>query len=37
MPDAEKRRRANHVIRTGLSRRHAEAAVRRLVGSARDA
>ncbi|MCU0886774.1 MAG: dephospho-CoA kinase [Rubritepida sp.] len=37
MPDAEKRRRATHVIRTGLSRRHAEAAVRRLVGSARDA
>ncbi|TCH98091.1 dephospho-CoA kinase [Roseococcus sp. SYP-B2431] len=31
MPDAEKRRRADVVIRTGLSRRHAEAAVRRLV------
>lgn len=31
MPDAEKRRRADVIIRTGLSRRHAEAAVRRLV------
>jgi dephospho-CoA kinase len=31
MPDAEKRRRADVVIHTGLSRRHAEAAVRRLV------
>lgn len=37
MPDAEKRRRADVVIRTGLSRRHAEAAVRRLVGSLRHA
>jgi dephospho-CoA kinase len=37
MPDAEKRRRATHVIRTGLSRRHAEAAVRRLVRRERDA
>lgn len=37
MPDAEKRRRATHVIRTGLSRRHAEAAVRRLVRNALDA
>jgi dephospho-CoA kinase len=37
MPDAEKRRRADHVIRTGLSRHHAQAAVRRLVRSARDA
>lgn len=37
MPDAEKRRRADVVIRTGLSRRHAEAAVRRLVGSQRHA
>lgn len=31
MPDAEKRRRADHVIRTGLSRRFAQAAIRRLV------
>lgn len=31
MPDAEKRRRADHVVRTGLSRRHAQAAIRRLV------
>ena len=31
LPDAEKRRRADHVIRTGLSRRHAQAAIRRLV------
>ncbi len=37
MPDAEKRRRADVIIRTGLSRRHAEAAVRRLVGKLRDA
>lgn len=37
MPDAEKRRRADVVIRTGLSRRHAESAVRRLVGEMRDA
>jgi dephospho-CoA kinase len=37
MPDAEKRRRANAVIHTGLSRRHAEAAVRRLVGRMRHA
>lgn len=35
MPDSEKRRRADHVIRTGLSKRHAEAAIRRLVGAAR--
>ncbi|WP_206935166.1 dephospho-CoA kinase [Roseococcus thiosulfatophilus] len=35
MPDAEKRRRATHVIRTGLSRHHAQAAVRRLVKDAR--
>lgn len=35
MPDAEKRRRATHVIRTGLSRHRAQAAVRRLVASAR--
>ena len=31
MPDAEKRRRADVVIHTGLSRHHAQAAVRRLV------
>jgi dephospho-CoA kinase len=31
MPDAEKRRRADHVVRTGLSRRHAQAAITRLV------
>ncbi len=31
MPDAEKRRRADHVIRTGLSRFFAQAAIRRLV------
>lgn len=37
MPDAEKRRRADVVIRTGLSRRHAESAVRRLVRRLRDA
>ena len=35
IPDAEKRRRADVVIRTGLSRYHAQAAVRRLIkGSA---
>lgn len=31
MPDAEKRRRADVVIRTGLSRHHAQASVRKLV------
>lgn len=31
MPDADKRRRADHVIHTGLSRRFAQAAIRRLV------
>ncbi|MBW6401892.1 dephospho-CoA kinase [Roseomonas sp. HJA6] len=31
MPDAEKRRRADHVIPTGLSRRFAQAAIHRLV------
>lgn len=31
MPDAEKRRRATHVIRTGLSRFHTVAALRRLL------
>lgn len=30
-PDAEKRRRADRVVRTGLSRHHAQRAVRRLV------
>jgi dephospho-CoA kinase len=30
-PDAEKRRRADHVVRTGLSRHHAQRQVRRLV------
>jgi dephospho-CoA kinase len=37
MPDSQKRRRADHVIRTGLSRRHAEAAIRRLVTGLRHA
>jgi dephospho-CoA kinase len=31
MPDAEKRRRADHVIRTGLSRHHSQRHLRRLV------
>lgn len=31
MPDAEKRRRAHHVVPTGLSRRFAQAAIHRLV------
>ena len=31
MPDVEKRRRADHVIRTGLSRAHALAQVKRLI------
>ena len=31
MPDSEKRARADHVLRNGLSRHHAQAAVRRLV------
>ena len=35
MPDAEKRRRADVVIPTGLSRAHALPAIRRLVGLAR--
>lgn len=35
MPDAEKRRRADHVVRTGLSKRHAEASIRRLVAAHR--
>lgn len=37
MPDEEKRRRADMVIRTGLSRHHAQAAVRRLVRGLSDA
>ncbi len=37
MPDAQKRRRADHVIRTGLSRHHAQAQVRRLVEESRHA
>ncbi len=35
MPDAEKRRRADHVVRTGLSRFFAQAAVRRMIGKMR--
>ncbi len=31
MPDAEKRRRAHHVVRTGLSRHHSQRHLRRLV------
>jgi dephospho-CoA kinase len=31
IPDAEKRRRADVVVRTGLSRRHAQRAVRRFI------
>jgi dephospho-CoA kinase len=31
MPDAEKRRRADHVVRTGLSRNAAQAHIRRIV------
>jgi dephospho-CoA kinase len=37
MPDAQKRRRADHVIRTGLSRFFAQAAVRRVVRRLRGA
>jgi dephospho-CoA kinase len=37
MPDAQKRRLADVVIRTGLSRFHATAAIRRLVAQERDA
>jgi dephospho-CoA kinase len=37
MPDAEKRRRAHTVIRTGLSRHHAQRAIRRLVARLREA
>jgi dephospho-CoA kinase len=36
MPDAEKRRRADTVIRTGLSRHHAQRAIRRLVAQLRE-
>ncbi len=32
VPDADKRRRAHHVVRTGLSRRFAQAAIHRIVG-----
>jgi dephospho-CoA kinase len=35
MPDAEKRRRADHVVRTGLSRFFAQARVRRVVKALR--
>lgn len=35
MPDAEKRRRADHVVYSGLSRHFAQAAIRRLVRSYR--
>ncbi len=31
MPDRERRRRADYVVRTGLSRHHAQAALRRLI------
>lgn len=37
MPDAEKRRRAHTVIRTGLSRHHAQRGIRRLVARLREA
>ena len=33
--DAEKRRRADHVVQTGLSRHFAQAAIRRIVAQAR--
>jgi dephospho-CoA kinase len=35
MPDAEKRRRADRVVRTGLSRHHALRAIRRLINELR--
>jgi dephospho-CoA kinase len=35
MPDAEKRRRADHVVWTGLSRHFAQAAIRRIVAAIR--
>ncbi|HYZ33520.1 MAG TPA: dephospho-CoA kinase [Crenalkalicoccus sp.] len=31
MPDAEKRRRADHVVQTGISRHHAQRQIRRIV------
>ena len=37
VPDAEKRRRADHVIHTGLSRHAAQRAIRRLVAACRSA
>jgi dephospho-CoA kinase len=33
MPDAEKRRRADYVVRTGLSKFHTMRSVRRIIGS----
>jgi dephospho-CoA kinase len=35
MPDAEKRRRADVVVKTGLSRRHAQAKIIRLIQQVR--
>ena len=35
MPDAEKRRRADVVVRTGLSRHHADRAIRRIIRECR--
>ena len=35
MPDAEKRRRADVVVRTGLSRHHADQAIRRIIRECR--
>ncbi len=35
MPDAQKRRRADVVVRTGLSRHHADRAIRRIIREAR--
>ncbi|WP_198369041.1 dephospho-CoA kinase [Roseomonas rosulenta] len=35
MPDGQKRRRADHVVRTGLSRFFAQAAIRRIIGRLR--
>lgn len=37
MPDAEKRRRADVVVQTGLSRHHAHNAIRKLIRTIRDA
>ncbi|MBC7432814.1 MAG: dephospho-CoA kinase [Rubritepida sp.] len=36
VPDAEKRRRADVVVRTGISRHHADRAIRRVIREARD-